>query len=73
MVLVGCYKDSLIVTNSAGCIGKKVDSVCFGTPVNITSISITPKTTCYEQDKICITACGPIALDSIIFIPEAPI
>lgn len=69
----GCFKDSLIVVNAAGCIGKKVDSVCFGTPVNITSISISPKSMCYENGKICITACGPAALDSIIFLPEAPV
>lgn len=69
----GCYKDSLIVTNQAGCIAKKVDSVCFGSPVNISSINILPKSTCYEKDKICITACGPSSLDSVIFIPEAPV
>lgn len=69
----GCFKDSLVVTNSDGCVGKAVDSVCFGSPVSVTSISITPKSTCYEKDKVCITACGPASLDSIIFYPEAPL
>lgn len=69
----GCYKDTLFITTAAGCSGRKVDSVCFGAPVNISSISISPKSMCYETDKICITACGPASLDSIIFIPEAPI
>ncbi len=69
----GCFKDSLVVTNADGCIGKAIDSVCFGTPVNVTSISITPKSSCYEKDKVCITACGPASLDSIIFYPEAPL
>jgi len=69
----GCFKDSLVVTNLDGCIGKKVDSVCFGNSLNISSISITPNSTCYEKDKICITACGPTSLDSIVFIPEAPL
>jgi PKD repeat protein len=69
----GCYRDSLIITTAAGCIGKKVDSVCFGNPVNISSISITPKSMCFEAGQVCITACGATSLDSIIFIPEAPL